>query len=324
MAGALALIKTAGVLVVDKPRGPTSHDVVARVRRALGTRQVGHAGTLDPMATGVLVVAVGEATKLTPYLTATDKAYEAVIRLGVGTDTLDADGSEVSRVPLSPALHDAIAAVAGGARGDALPEILAAAVIRERERSQQVPPVFSAIKIAGQRSHALARRGEAPDLAPRPVTVKTLNVTHGHVQGADAELVVTLEVSKGYFVRALARDLATSLGTTGHLTALRRTKAGVFNLDGAATLDDAETLPERLAGALVPLERAAALALPVTRLTAAGVRDAGHGKLVPVAELDATHAEPSLWVDETGRLVAIGEIVADGTAGRVLRGFNAA
>ncbi|HVJ94972.1 MAG TPA: tRNA pseudouridine(55) synthase TruB, partial [Labilithrix sp.] len=135
-----------GVLVVDKPRGPTSHDVVARVRRALKTRHVGHAGTLDPMATGVLVVAVGEGTKLVPWLTADDKTYEATIRLGIETDTLDAEGRETARVPITGELARAVDAWKVGA------ELLEAALAAERSRTAQVPPAFSAIRIGGQRA----------------------------------------------------------------------------------------------------------------------------------------------------------------------------
>jgi tRNA pseudouridine55 synthase len=276
-----------GVLVIDKEKGPTSHDVVARVRKRFGTRQVGHAGTLDPMATGVLVVAVGEATKLVPYLTADDKAYEATILLGIETDTLDADGNETSRVRVP----------------DDANERLASALDAERARTEQVPPAYSAIKIGGRRAHDLARKGQAPNLAPREVAVRSLDITSfdGH------ELHVRLEVAKGYFVRSLARDIAAALGTVGHLTALRRTRSGAF------TLADARD-------ELIALEIAAARALPVSTLTDAGVEMAGHGKKIPPSEISEPHARPSAWLDPAGRLVAVGEVDAEGI-GRVLRGF---
>lgn len=276
-----------GVLVVDKERGPTSHDVVARVRKQLGTRQVGHAGTLDPMATGVLVVAVGEGTKLVPYLTADDKAYEATLRLGIETDTLDADGREIARAPVPNDL---------AARLDA-------ALASERARTSQVPPAYSAIKIAGQRAHELARKGEVVELAPREVAVRALTAS---IVGPD-EVRLVVEVAKGYFVRSLARDLAAALGTVGHLTSLRRTRSGAFTLADAG-------------GELLPLDVAATRALPVSRLTDGGVIAAGHGKRVPPSEIADPHEAPSAWLDPAGRLVAIGEVLPDGT-GRVLRGF---
>ncbi|HTN87108.1 MAG TPA: tRNA pseudouridine(55) synthase TruB, partial [Sorangium sp.] len=156
-----------GVLVIDKPRGPTSHDVVARLRRALGVKRIGHAGTLDPMASGVLVVLVGEATKLAPYLTAQDKRYTARVALGVGTDTLDADGDVTAAAPLPAWLDAELAALAAasGPPGDAalaaLAPRIAAALDAERARRAQTPPAYSAIKVAGQRSYALARAGQA-------------------------------------------------------------------------------------------------------------------------------------------------------------------
>jgi tRNA pseudouridine55 synthase len=287
-----------GVLVIDKERGPTSHDVVARVRKRLQTREVGHAGTLDPMATGVLVVAVGEATKLVPYLTAEDKAYEAIILLGVETDTLDAEGKETARVPVP---SDLVARVP-------------AALDAERARILQVPPVYSAIKVGGHRAHELARKGMPPDLAPRDVAVRSLEVANihfetsrGHLSPGVAEIVVSIEVTKGYFVRSLARDLAAALGTVGHLTALRRTRSGQFTLADAS--DD-----------LIALDEAATRALPVSTLTETGVVMAGHGKKIPPSELTDPHTLPSAWLDVQGRLVAVGEVDAEGV-GRVLRGF---
>ncbi len=276
-----------GVLIVDKERGPTSHDVVARVRKQLKTRHVGHAGTLDPMATGVLVVAVGEATKLVPYLTADDKAYEATLLLGIETDTLDAEGREVARAPV-PADLDAR---------------LEGALASERARTAQVPPAYSAIKIGGQRAHELARKGEAPELAPREVAVRSLSAS----VVSPSELRLVAEVAKGYFVRSLARDLAAALGTVGHLTSLRRTRSGAFTLADAT-------------GSLLSVADAATRALPVSRLTDAGVVAAGHGKRIPASEIADPHEVPSAWIDASGRLVAIGEVLPDGT-GRVLRGF---
>jgi tRNA pseudouridine55 synthase len=300
-----------GVLVIDKPRGPTSHDVVARIRKALGTREVGHAGTLDPMATGVLVVAIGEATKLVPWLTAHDKAYEATLALGVETDTLDAEGRETAREALDPDLVEALAA----SRGPSVAPRLRVALEQERERTEQVPPAFSAIQQGGQRAHHRARRGEVVELAPRPVRVASLEV----LACSDDPPFVTLglEVAKGYYVRSLGRDLARALGTVGHLTALRRTRSGCFTVDEALPLD---TPADELAARVEQLARVAARALPVARLTGTGARDAAHGRRVQAEDIDAPSPGPCAWLDERGVLVAVGEI--EEGRGRVIRGFR--
>jgi tRNA pseudouridine55 synthase len=301
-----------GVLVVDKPGGMTSHDVVARLRKVLRTRQIGHAGTLDPMATGVLVVAVGEATKLVPWLTADDKAYAATIRLGVTTETLDRDGKETGQVPVPVELR---AALVAAAPENAPP--VARALAAERARREQIPPAYSAIRIDGERAHVLARAGrlEAP-LPPRPVEVRELALVGARVDGDGdgAELDVRVEAAKGYFVRSLARDLALGLGTVGHLTSLRRLRSGAFALDEARSLDAVRP------GDLLPLAQAAAKALPSTILDADGERAARFGQRVPLAALKGPHPRPSAWLDEAGALVAIGQCDADG--GRVLRGFG--
>jgi tRNA pseudouridine55 synthase len=301
-----------GLLVIDKPRGPTSHDVVMRLRRALRVREVGHAGTLDPMATGVLVVAVGEATKLVPWLTGHDKAYEASIALGVETDTLDADGRETAREPLGDALSGALAEARPG---DALPELLAAAFASERTRIRQDPPVFSAVKTGGERAYAMARRGEAPALDARPVRVDRLALVS--CTADPPALHVSLDVAKGYYVRALARDLARALGTVGHLTALRRVRSGPFACDEAIFPDaPAEDLVRRLE----PLPRAAARTLPVSTLTDAGAEHARHGRPVGPGDIATAGPGPSAWLDGRGLLVAVGEVDGAGR-GRVLRGF---
>lgn len=284
-----------GVLVVDKPKGPTSHDVVAQVRKALKTRAVGHAGTLDPMATGVLVLAIGDATKLVPWLTADDKAYETTIRLGAATDTLDAEGAVVGTAPV-PTLTA---------------ETLEAVLAIERLRTEQVPPAYSAIRIAGERAHDLARQGKLEgDLPPRAVAVRALELLG--LEGEDVR--VRADVAKGYFVRSLGRDLAAGLGTLGHLSALRRTRSGGF------TLADAVPLAELTADRLMPLATGAARALPVSILDEAGVRAAGFGQRIAPDQIRDPHRSPSAWLDEAGRLVAIGECDEAG-AGRILRGF---
>jgi tRNA pseudouridine55 synthase len=302
-----------GVLVVDKPKGPTSHDVVARLRRALKTRHIGHCGTLDPMATGVLVVAVEDGTKLVPWLTADDKAYEATICLGVTTDSLDADGVETARAPLPDDLVRALEALRDGAPAP----LISDAIERERTRTTQVPPAISAIRIGGERAHKIARRGEEPDLAPREVAVKRLEAVGAGFEN-EPFLRVIVEVTKGYFVRSLARDLAQALGTVGHLTELRRTRSGAFTIEDAIALDAAAA---SLEAAVMPVARAATRALPVSVLTPEGAIAAFHGQRVMPNQLSDPRPQPSAWVDESGALVAVGEVEADG-GGRVLRGFR--
>jgi tRNA pseudouridine55 synthase len=304
-----------GILVLDKPRGPTSHDVVARVRRALRTREVGHAGTLDPMATGVLVVAVGEATKLVPWLTAAHKSYEATIALGVETDTLDALGRETRRLAVSDELRAALAQSQSQSPWQS--PLLRAALDAERARTSQVPPAFSAIKQDGERAYAKARRGEATELAPRAVEVHRIELLACSEE--PPSLAVAVDVAKGYYVRSLARDLAVGLGTVGHLTSLRRTRSGCFLLEEASPHD---TPDDELAARLLPLAHSAARALPVARLTAQGTRDARVGKRVQPQDIDAAARGPSAWLDEHGELVAVGEM-DDAGCGRVRRGFAA-
>ncbi|HLK39039.1 MAG TPA: tRNA pseudouridine(55) synthase TruB [Polyangiaceae bacterium] len=303
-----------GVLVVDKPSGPTSHDVVSRIRRALRIRAVGHAGTLDPLATGVMIIAVGEATKLVPWLSAHDKAYLATIALGEETDTLDVQGSVTRRLAVDPSVLEALAASSAGAPATRIAD----AFDRERARETQVPPAYSAIKVDGRRSFAEARRGRVRALAPRPVRLHRIALL-----GCTADpptLQIAVGVSKGYYVRALARDLAESLGTVGHLTRLRRTSSGCFGIEEAVTLDaPAEVLRARLE----PAARAAARTLPVVRLDEAGTVDARHGKRVAPDRLRGQPAEACVWLGPDGELVAIGRIHEDGS-GTVVRGFREA
>lgn len=214
--------ETSGLLVVDKPAGWTSHQVVGRVRRLLGTRKVGHAGTLDPMATGVLVVGVNRATRLLGHLSLTDKAYEATIRLGSATITDDADGDVVSRSSAAGLTDVAIESELRLLRGPIA----------------QIPSAVSAIKVAGVRSYARVRGGEAVTLPARPVHVHRLDVRERHDAGEFVDLAVVVECSSGTYVRALARDLGQALGTGGHLTALRRTAVGSFTLIEAQSMDE--------------------------------------------------------------------------------------
>jgi len=231
-----------GLLVVDKPAGWTSHDVVGRVRRLAQTRKVGHAGTLDPMATGVLVLGIGRATRLLGHLALTDKAYDATIRLGATTVTDDAEG-EVKEVRDANAVTDAaVAEVMSALTGDL----------------QQVPSSVSAVKVDGVRSYARVRAGEAVELKARAVTVSRFAL----LARRGDDLDVAVECTSGTYVRALARDLGAALGVGGHLTALRRTRVGAFGLDVARTLEQAATDAEAGALGVVPLDAAVAAAFP--------------------------------------------------------------
>ncbi len=291
-----------GLLVVDKPPGPTSHDVVAQARRLFGTRAVGHAGTLDPMASGVLVLLIGEATKLTPYIALDDKEYLATVAFGRSTDTLDALGRTTTEEALE----------AGWLSADAL----ALALDRERTRSSQIPPSFSAISIGGQRAHRMARRGEVVDLSPRSVRVRDINV----VETSGDRVLLRVGVSKGYYVRSLARDLAESLGVPGHLAQLTRVASGPYRLE--------EALAWPPAGPVTPTPIAVAVSrvLPCVTLTAAGALRAAQGKLLTGADFtgDPPRDGASGWLDADGSLVAIGGPggAEDGAGLRVRRGFG--
>ena len=246
----------AGLLVVDKPSGWTSHDVVGRVRRLAGTRRVGHAGTLDPMATGVLVLGIERATKLLGYLALHDKAYDATIRLGVTTVTDDAEGDVLETVATSGVPDDAIAAGVRALTGDLL----------------QSPSAVSAIKVDGKRSYARVRAGESVELAPRPVTVSRFDVLAIRRTAGVIDVDVTVECTTGTYVRALARDLGAGLGVGGHLTALRRTRVGTFTLDEARTLDRLEQ-----SFAVTPLAESVARVFPRRDVDADQASTISHG-----------------------------------------------
>ncbi len=222
-----ATIENAGLLVVDKPAGMTSHDVVSRCRKIFNTRRVGHAGTLDPMATGVLVVGIERATKLLGLLSLTTKSYTATIRLGASTTTDDREGEILDTADASGVLDADIATAMADLTGDI----------------QQVPAKVSAIKVDGRRAHALVRTGADFDLAPRPVTVSRFELLDARRDAAFVDLDVAVDCSSGTYVRSLARDLGAALGVGGHLTELRRTAVGPFTLDHARTLDDVRDEP---------------------------------------------------------------------------------
>jgi tRNA pseudouridine55 synthase len=272
---------TSGLVIVDKPGGMTSHDVVARVRRLAGTKKVGHAGTLDPMATGVLVIGVEKATRLLGYLTLTEKEYAATIRLGQSTSTDDAEGE-----------------ITGGAQAaDVSAETLAKAVAGLTGDVQQVPPAVSAIKVDGQRAYRLTRAGAAPELKARPVTVYEFTITGTHRGGDLLDVDATVRCSSGTYIRALARDLGAALGTGGHLTRLRRTRVGGYRIEDARTL-------EQLAGRfeVLPLAQAAAAAFPSRALTADEAHRLAHGGRLAAT---TSAAGPSAAYAPDGTLIAL-------------------
>jgi tRNA pseudouridine55 synthase len=300
---------THGVLIVDKPQGPTSHDVVGRLRRILRTRAVGHAGTLDPLATGVLVIGVGEGTKLLQHLTGADKEYVTTVRLGEQTDSLDSQGKVIARQAVPDGLTRArVEEVASGFRG----------ALRQRV------PEISAVKVDGERLYARARRGDVVEAPERDVTVHALEILRVELP----EIELRVRSSKGFYVRSLGRDLALALGTVGHLTALRRTHSGSFSVADAApgSLLDAE--PEVAAGGLrarmLPLT-AALRDFPSCTLNEQGVIEVRHGRAV-LAEHTSRRDPivpgqlPIALVDEAGALRALGRAEEDRIV--VIRGMS--
>ncbi|WP_103383509.1 tRNA pseudouridine(55) synthase TruB [Pseudonocardia dioxanivorans] len=258
-----------GLVIVDKPAGFTSHDVVARLRRILRTRKVGHAGTLDPMATGVLVCGVDRGTKLLGHLALDTKAYTATIRLGVATTTDDAEGEPT-----------------GGAAAAAVDEAAVRAGMAALTGAiEQRPSSVSAIKVDGRRAYARVRAGEAVVLPARPVTVSEFTLDAVRRGPGVTDLDVTVSCSSGTYVRALARDLGAGLGVGGHLTALRRTRVGPFTLEHARTLEDLEADP----GLSLGLDDAVAVAFPRRDVDEAAAADLSHGRPLPPAGLTGTY-----------------------------------
>jgi tRNA pseudouridine55 synthase len=292
-----------GLLVVDKPAEWTSHDVVGRLRRLAGTRKVGHAGTLDPMATGVLVLGLGRATRLLGHLAATDKSYEATIRLGQSTVTDDADGDVVQSVSAAHVDVDQVRAQ--------VPTFLGAI--------QQVPSSVSAIKVAGERAYKRVRDGQTVELPSRPVSVSTFTV--GDVRRPTPDLLdveVFVECSSGTYIRALARDLGQSLGVGGHLTRLRRTRVGQFTLEQAKTLEELERSVE-----VLPLAAAVETAFPRLVVVGEAATAVRHGRPIPVPVPNEGGAAVATGVtgvfDEAGSVLALME-PRDGQL-RVVVGF---
>lgn len=247
-----------GLVVVDKPAGMTSHAVVARVRRTLGTRKVGHAGTLDPMATGVLVLGVERATRLLGHLMLTEKTYSATVRLGQATTTDDAEGEVTATASAAEVTEEAVRAALEAFRGEI----------------EQVPSTVSAIKVDGQRAYARARAGEEVALKARPVTIHEIAADGFRREGELLDLDIRVRCSSGTYVRAIARDLGAALGVGGHLTALRRHAVGPFTLDGAnADLDELT---------LTPLAEAARASFPALDLDGEQAQAVRYGRPLPL------------------------------------------
>ena len=281
-----------GVLLIDKPAGPTSHDVVARLRRTTGERRIGHTGTLDPQATGLLPLVLGQATRLASILTGGDKTYEAEIRLGFTTDTDDAEGQPIGEKASSLPGPDEVAAALSAFRGEL----------------EQEPPQHSAKKVQGRKAYELARKQEPVSLAPVRVTVHSLDV----LNCAGDRVRIRVTASAGFYVRALARDLGRRLGCGAHLATLRRTAAGPFSVDRATPLETAERLGRELGDRLLAPE-AALPHLSEARLTAPGLRRVRHGNAVgpefvvggSVPPSGPGRVQPVKLLDDAGRLVAL-------------------
>ena len=259
-----------GLVIVDKPAGMTSHDVVGRCRRLFGTRKVGHAGTLDPMATGVLVVGIERATKILGLLTATDKTYVATIRLGQTTSTEDAEGEVLQTVSAAFVDDSQIDSAVAALRGEI----------------DQVPSAVSAIKVDGERAYKLVREGKTPELAARRVRISRFSVDAVRRVDDFVDVDVTVDCSSGTYIRALARDVGATLGVGGHLTALRRTMVGRYGLDEARTLEQLADAAELS----YSLDAACLLGFPRRDLSVDEAEDARHGRALAPAGIDGTYA----------------------------------
>jgi tRNA pseudouridine55 synthase len=260
----------AGLVIVDKPAGVTSHDVVGRCRRIFGTRKVGHAGTLDPMATGVLVVGIERATKILGLLTATDKSYAATIRLGQITTTEDAEGEVLQTISADHVTDGQIDEAVAALRGEIA----------------QIPSAVSAVKVGGKRAYKLARDGETFELAPRTVRVDRFDVLAVRRHDGLVDVDVEVDCSSGTYIRALARDVGAALDVGGHLTALRRTRVGRFGLDQARTLDELADEP----ALSYRLDEACLQSFPRRDLTADEAEHTRHGRALNPAGIEGVYA----------------------------------
>ncbi|MDQ2838797.1 MAG: tRNA pseudouridine(55) synthase TruB [Actinomycetota bacterium] len=289
-----------GLIVVDKPAGMTSHDVVGKVRRIAGTRRVGHAGTLDPMATGVLVLGVERATKLLNHLVLTDKTYSATIRLGVASSTDDAEGELRDGADASALTAADLAPLLASLTGEIM----------------QRPSSVSAIKVDGQRAYARVRAGESVELAARPVTVSRFELlAEPRPVGSYLDCEVLVDCSSGTYIRALARDLGDVLGVGGHLTALRRSRVGPFELSQAITLQALAELDDPI---VLPLPRAIAAAMPIRTLLPAEASELSFGRTIAPAGIEGTYG----GIAESGEAVAI--LRESGGRARPVLGFTPA
>jgi tRNA pseudouridine55 synthase len=279
----------AGLVVVDKPAGITSHDVVGRCRRIFGTRKVGHAGTLDPMATGVLVVGIERATKILGLLTTTDKSYAATLRLGQTTSTEDAEGEVLQTVSAVDVTDAQIGVAVAALRGDIA----------------QVPSAVSAIKVGGKRAYQLAREGQTVELASRDVRIDRFDVLAIRHHDGLVDVDVEVDCSSGTYIRALARDVGDALRVGGHLTALRRTRVGRFGLDQARTLDELADQP-RLS---YTLDEACLQSFPHRDMTAEEAEDTRHGRPLKPAGIEGVYAATA----PDGQVIALLNDVAERT-----------
>lgn len=270
-----------GIVIVDKPGGMTSHDVVGRCRRIFGTRKVGHAGTLDPMATGVLVIGIERATKILGLVAGTSKTYLGTLRLGQSTSTDDAEGEVVQQISADHISDEQIAAATGELRG----------------QIQQVPSTVSAIKIAGKRAYQLAREGETVELAARTVQIDRFDILGIRRTAGFVDVDVLVDCSSGTYIRALARDVGAALEVGGHLTALRRTRVGGFGLGQARTLDDLAEQPQLS----YTLDEACLQSFGRREITDSEAVDVSHGKPLPAAGIQGIYAA----VAADGRVMAL-------------------
>ncbi len=276
-----------GVLPINKPSGMTSHDVVQAVRRILREQRVGHTGTLDPLATGLLVLCTGKATRIARYLEAGEKEYTAVMRLGITTDTQDSEGRILGTKIYTPPGQEAIIGLMGRFTGSIMQE----------------PPVYSAVKVSGVPSYKLARQGKAKPLAPRHVTIFSIDL----LEYDDPFIRLHVRCSKGVYIRTLCADIGNALGTGAHLTSLVRTRSGIFHLDDAVTLDDLTVLSAsgNVESAFVSIDEALSH-FPVAMMDEAGAGKIVHGNGVPWPGLKTDGQDVLVRVhDPSGRLLAV-------------------
>ena len=304
---------TSGLVLIDKPQGWTSHDVVARTRRLVGTRKVGHAGTLDPMATGLLILGINSSTRLLTYVVGLDKEYLATIRLGASTTTDDADGEQLTRASV-----ESVSALT--------PEAIATGIAALTGDIAQRPSAVSAIKVDGKRAYARVRAGEKVELPARPVRVSAFELRSSGAVDDFLDLEVRVECASGTYIRALARDLGAGLGVGGHLTSLRRTRIGPFRIEAAHPLEDLDW-----PSAIISATDAAIRLFDRLDLTEQQAIDLGHGKRIEFQPAQILHAQiqrkqsqreqdcPIAAIAPGGRLVGLIEF--NGNQGKSLVNF---